>query len=384
MRHECFWKHESYTPLPSLTRDDSCEYLIVGGGIAGLFTAYHLLEAGVRDIVLIEKNRIASGQTGHAAGMLIAELETASWGDIVEHYGLEAASAYYEAHVDTQRIVRSLIQSERIECEYDEEDLLYIPHSKEEQRMVLKDAAVRARMGAAVSVLQEAPATEELRMPRFQMVERVDSSLALNPLKFAHGFAAHLRRRGVRIYESTELTGTDESVARTPRGAIRFTNIIYAIGMAEPSQDIQRLLTTICVTRALSAEELDLMRLADKDMVLDFGTRSYHYGKVTHDNRLLIGYGDSQYEGREELHMPHVRSVEKFLERAGVANLEIEYAWSSPFTLSRQLLPLLAKHGSVGRIGGAGAQISSGVIASCIVSKFLHKSHALDRLFPSV
>ena len=46
------------------------QVVVIGGGIAGCSTAYHLAKQGVRDVVLIEKGQLTSGSTWHAAGMV--------------------------------------------------------------------------------------------------------------------------------------------------------------------------------------------------------------------------------------------------------------------------------------------------------------------------
>ena len=47
--------------------------VIVGGGVAGCSVAYHLTKLGWTDVVLLERKRLTSGTTWHAAG-LIAQL----------------------------------------------------------------------------------------------------------------------------------------------------------------------------------------------------------------------------------------------------------------------------------------------------------------------
>src|SRR3954467_13314680 len=44
--------------------------VVVGGGIAGVSCAYHLAEAGVKDVLLVEKGGLTSGSTHHAAGLV--------------------------------------------------------------------------------------------------------------------------------------------------------------------------------------------------------------------------------------------------------------------------------------------------------------------------
>ncbi|MBL8564074.1 MAG: GcvT family protein [Gemmobacter sp.] len=44
--------------------------VIIGGGVSGCSVAYHLAKAGWRDIVLLERKRLTSGTTWHAAGLI--------------------------------------------------------------------------------------------------------------------------------------------------------------------------------------------------------------------------------------------------------------------------------------------------------------------------
>ena len=44
--------------------------VIVGGGIAGCSTAYHLAKSGETDVLLLEQGRLTSGTTWHAAGLI--------------------------------------------------------------------------------------------------------------------------------------------------------------------------------------------------------------------------------------------------------------------------------------------------------------------------
>ncbi|MGY8994949.1 MAG: FAD-dependent oxidoreductase, partial [Alphaproteobacteria bacterium] len=44
--------------------------VIVGGGIIGLSTAYHLAREGWSEIVVLEANKLTSGSTWHAAGLV--------------------------------------------------------------------------------------------------------------------------------------------------------------------------------------------------------------------------------------------------------------------------------------------------------------------------
>src|ERR1700682_5090042 len=45
--------------------------LVVGGGIIGCSVAYHLAHMGWKDVVLLERDRLTSGTTWHAAGLIV-------------------------------------------------------------------------------------------------------------------------------------------------------------------------------------------------------------------------------------------------------------------------------------------------------------------------
>ena len=44
---------------------------MVGGGVIGTSVAYHLAHAGWTDVVLLERDRLTSGTTWHAAGLMV-------------------------------------------------------------------------------------------------------------------------------------------------------------------------------------------------------------------------------------------------------------------------------------------------------------------------
>ena len=44
--------------------------VIIGGGIIGCSTAYHLVKLGWNDVVVLERAKLTSGSTWHAAGLV--------------------------------------------------------------------------------------------------------------------------------------------------------------------------------------------------------------------------------------------------------------------------------------------------------------------------
>jgi glycine/D-amino acid oxidase-like deaminating enzyme len=51
----------------------SAEVVVIGGGVMGVSTAFHLAEAGVRGVVLVERDELGAGSTSKAAGGVRAQ-----------------------------------------------------------------------------------------------------------------------------------------------------------------------------------------------------------------------------------------------------------------------------------------------------------------------
>src|SRR5687767_8191586 len=53
------------------TLPDRARVVVIGGGIIGCSVAYHLAHMGWKDVVLLERDRLTSGTTWHAAGLMV-------------------------------------------------------------------------------------------------------------------------------------------------------------------------------------------------------------------------------------------------------------------------------------------------------------------------
>jgi len=61
---------------------DRAQIVIIGGGVIGSSVAYHLVKLGRTDVVLLERNKLTSGTTWHAAGLIVSggmTSETSAW-----------------------------------------------------------------------------------------------------------------------------------------------------------------------------------------------------------------------------------------------------------------------------------------------------------------
>ena len=67
------------------------QVVIVGGGIAGASTAYHLTKLGVTDVLLLEQGKLTCGTTWHAAG-LVGQTRATRNATRMSQYGIELYS----------------------------------------------------------------------------------------------------------------------------------------------------------------------------------------------------------------------------------------------------------------------------------------------------
>ena len=63
------------------------EIVIVGGGSIGCNTAYHLTKLGKKDVVVLERDKLTSGTTWHAAGEIVPAVLTSEWECELYTYG---------------------------------------------------------------------------------------------------------------------------------------------------------------------------------------------------------------------------------------------------------------------------------------------------------
>ncbi|TMD22486.1 MAG: FAD-binding oxidoreductase, partial [Chloroflexi bacterium] len=53
-----------------MTLPDRARVVIIGGGVGGTSIAYHLVQRGWHDVVLLERAQLTSGSTFHSAGLV--------------------------------------------------------------------------------------------------------------------------------------------------------------------------------------------------------------------------------------------------------------------------------------------------------------------------
>ena len=67
-------------PLPS-----HASVVVVGGGVMGCSTLYHLIKGGASDAVLLERNKLTSGTTWHSAAQVRALRSSRNLTDLIRY-----------------------------------------------------------------------------------------------------------------------------------------------------------------------------------------------------------------------------------------------------------------------------------------------------------
>ena len=76
-----------------MTLPTQAQIIVIGGGIIGCSTAYHLARDHKADVLLIEQGKITSGSTWHAAG-LVGQLRSSASITKVLKYSVQIQSLY--------------------------------------------------------------------------------------------------------------------------------------------------------------------------------------------------------------------------------------------------------------------------------------------------
>ena len=91
-----YWTTSStFPPFVKLAEDAETDVVVVGGGITGLTTAYLLVKAGKR-VVVLERGRCAMTDTGHTSAHLTMVTDTRI-SELVKRFGRNHAQAVWDA-----------------------------------------------------------------------------------------------------------------------------------------------------------------------------------------------------------------------------------------------------------------------------------------------
>ncbi len=384
MKQKVFWANKGYRRHKPLKGNIACDYLIVGGGITGVMTAYFLRKHGAKNIVLIEKGLIGSGATGKAAGIYCPVPEQWYMDHYLRYMGVSDSAKYWVAHLAAFHMTKHIIEKEKIDCDYEYAPIFCLESPHAAIHEVFKEYKLYSWLHMKIKLLMKKELDKEVHASLFSKGFKLWSSMSVNPLKLVQNIAVMLEKKGLRIYERSQFVKQNGNVVKTPKGNITFGKaVVYAMDSWMPK--IQPTETTIAVTRPLPERLIKKLNPEEKMMFWDVKKKSYHYGKFTKDHRILVGFGDKMMKKPYESIEPeksHLAEIKKFMRRLMPDDkISIEYAWSGTYGNSEGLLPFVKIGKDKAVIAGTASQITSVMLAKYAAAKLLGKKHSLDTIF---
>ncbi len=203
---------------------DRCEVVVLGGGVIGVSVAYHLAEAGIRDVVLLERKELTSGTTWHAAG-LVGQLRTS--------INMTQLARY------TSQLYRGLEDETGQATGYRQCGSISIAATLERFEELKRSASMAKVFGLEVNVLSVAEIAE--KYPLIQTDDlfggiHIPSDGYANAVDITQALAKGAKNRGARIFTDTKVEailrdGDEVTGVRTAEGEIRSRYVVICGGM---------------------------------------------------------------------------------------------------------------------------------------------------------
>lgn len=202
--------------------DYQADIIIVGGGIVGCATAYHLTRSGA-DVLLLERNGIGSGATGRSGG------------------GVRQSARVSEEiplAMDSVALFPSLSDELGVDIEYVQAGNLRLVETLDYRRPTQVDIARQQSHGLDISWLDSADVLE--LVPPLRQQNIVGASYCAqdghcNPFRLVTGFFNKATQGGARVLLNCEVqnivqTDSGQAIVETPSHTVRAPIVILATG----------------------------------------------------------------------------------------------------------------------------------------------------------
>lgn len=354
-RRESYWLDsipESLEPLPALEGDITCDVVVVGAGVGGLWTAYHLKQAAPdMDIVMLEAETAgygASGRNGGAVGGIYDSFE--KW--IADPATRDGAIAVKKDMIQAVYRIGETCEAEGIDCHYAREGNYMVARTAKEEALIRGMAEGFARIGFG-SPDYELLSADEAR--KHVAIDGVRSCIfsphfaAIHPARLARGLARVLREKGVRLFERSKVHTAAKGVVSTDRGSVRAKTVVLAAeAYIKDIKGFERLLAPIhgqmVATEPLGDEVFERTGITPP-------ARPYFsvmsplslYGQLTADGRIVLGGGGGYYFGSRlkkgadfQSRFTHRRLLDSFPK---LRDVPITHRWGGAMGFSRDREP---------------------------------------------
>ncbi|HJV60641.1 MAG TPA: FAD-binding oxidoreductase [Albitalea sp.] len=338
------------TPIERAALDGTleAEVCIVGGGFAGLATALGLLERGVRDVVLVEAERVGFGASGRNGGFVFGgySLDCA---DLLGQLGAPRAKAIYGLTRRAVQLIRERIVRHRIECEAVEGGALLANWFDDDELLRRQQRLMAEHFDVAWRFIPKAELGQWVDSARYSAALLEPDAFHFHPLKYARGEAAAIESLGGRIFERSRATaisarGHGTRVA-TERGAIDARHVVIAGGgyLSRLVPELERAILPIA-TYVMATEPLgDALHAVLPSCAAVYDSRfAFDYYRKLEDTRLLWG-------GRISVRERRPADIARFLREdmlrvfPSLRDARIDYAWGGMMSYARHKMPQIGR-----------------------------------------
>jgi glycine/D-amino acid oxidase-like deaminating enzyme/nitrite reductase/ring-hydroxylating ferredoxin subunit len=179
---------------PALREDQHADVCIVGGGIAGIMTAFQLAGEGVR-VVLLEADRLLGGTTGHTTAKLTSQHELI-YTRTRSLLGAELAGQYARANQDAIELVHTLIGDLGIACGWSRQRAFVYAQQPQSVAKIEEETLAASALGLPARYVEDIP----LEIP-IKAAVCFEEQAQFHPVQFLSAIATDAERRGARLYE---------------------------------------------------------------------------------------------------------------------------------------------------------------------------------------
>ncbi|KQW99601.1 FAD-dependent oxidoreductase [Flavobacterium sp. Root420] len=284
-------------------QDIETEVLIIGGGIAGLTTAYKLLKAG-KKIVMVEDGFIGSGETGRTTAHLTCALDDRYY-FLEKIFGENAAKLAAESHTEAIDEIEKIVNELNIDCSFKRVNGYLFLHPTDKEENLDKEFHVTQKAGLKTSILKGIPA---LANAENQRCLAFANQAQFHILQYLKGLADAITSLGGIIYTEAHAEDITEKGAKVNGYNFSAQHIVVATN--SPVNDVltmhtkQHAYRTYVIAGKVPKGELPYSLWWDTgDQKSKWVSQPYHYVRLeSYDENydLLISGGEDHKTGQAD------------------------------------------------------------------------------------
>lgn len=215
MQKKSIWLKDFSNNITTLDKDISCDVLIIGAGITGLSTAYHLMNHNLR-IVVVDRNEIGNGVTAKTTGK-ITYLQELIYTKLKNELGEEISKKYLQSQLEAIDILTNIIKKEKIACDLEQVKSFVYTKEDVELAKLKEEKKLLEKLGIDVKDYNKAIA--------------VNDTYVFHPIKYLMRLKEILLNNNVEIYEKTniiEIKKEDQYIGLTENHSIKAKKVVLA------------------------------------------------------------------------------------------------------------------------------------------------------------